>query len=49
LAKLKALGFELVLDPKSAKLVIGRLPLEKLEALVEMKAVRYVTPGGLKN
>ncbi|HEV7796561.1 MAG TPA: VIT and VWA domain-containing protein [Pyrinomonadaceae bacterium] len=48
LAKLKALGFELVLDPKSAKLVIGRLPIEKLEALAEMKAVRYVTPGGLK-
>jgi Ca-activated chloride channel family protein len=44
-AKLKALGFEVVLDPKSAKLVIGRLPIEKLEALAEIKAVRYVTPG----
>ncbi len=44
LAKLKALGFEVVLDPKSAKLVIGRLPVEKLEALAELRYVRYVTP-----
>ena len=29
LAKLKALGFEVVLDPKSAKLVIGRLSIEQ--------------------
>src|SRR5712691_6823970 len=29
LAKLKELGFEVVLDPKTAKLVIGRLPIEK--------------------
>jgi Ca-activated chloride channel family protein len=44
MAKLKELGFEIVLDPKSAKLVIGRLPIEKLPALVEMKSVRYVAP-----
>jgi len=44
LAKLQALGFEVVLDPKTAKLVIGRLPIEKLEALAELKAVRYVAP-----
>jgi Ca-activated chloride channel homolog len=42
LAQLKALGFEVVLDPKSARLLIGRLPLEKLEALVELKFIRYV-------
>src|SRR6266536_3532291 len=30
LAKLKELGFEVVLDPKSAKLIIGRLPIDKL-------------------
>jgi hypothetical protein len=44
MAELKELGFEVVLDPKSAKLVIGRLPIEKLAALAELKAVRYVAP-----
>jgi Ca-activated chloride channel homolog len=44
LTQLKQLGFELILDPQSAKLVIGRLPLEKLAALAEVKAVRFVAP-----
>jgi hypothetical protein len=44
LAKLKELGFEVVLDPKTAKLVIGRMPIEKLAALAELKSVRYVGP-----
>lgn len=44
MAKLKELGFEVVLDPKTAKMVIGRLPIEKLAALAELKSVRYVTP-----
>jgi Ca-activated chloride channel family protein len=44
MAELKKLGFELVLDPKTAKLVIGRLPVEKLAALSELKFVRYVAP-----
>lgn len=44
LAKLKELGFEVVLDPKSAKMVIGRLPIEKLGALADLKFVRYVSP-----
>ena len=44
LARLKALGFELVLDPKTANLVIGRLPVEKLEALSKLAVVRYVAP-----
>jgi Ca-activated chloride channel homolog len=44
LAQLKQLGFEIVLDPQSAKLVIGRLPVEKLAALAEIKAVRFVAP-----
>ena len=42
--RLKELGFEVVLDPKTAKLVIGRLPIEKLAALAELKSVRYVAP-----
>jgi len=33
-----------VLDPKTAKLVIGRLPVDKLAALAELKSVRYVAP-----
>jgi len=33
-----------VLDPKTAKLVIGRMPIEKLAALAELKSVRYVAP-----
>jgi Ca-activated chloride channel family protein len=44
MARLKELGFEVVLDPKTAKLVIGRLPIEKLAALNELKFVRYVGP-----
>jgi Ca-activated chloride channel family protein len=44
LVKLKALGFEIILDPKSAKMVIGRLPIEKLAALAELKAVLYIAP-----
>jgi Ca-activated chloride channel family protein len=44
MAKLKELGFEVVLDPKTAKLVIGRLPIEKLAALSELKFVRFVAP-----
>jgi len=44
LAKLKELGFELILDPKTSKLVIGRLPIENLQKLAELKFVRYVAP-----
>jgi Ca-activated chloride channel homolog len=42
--QLKKLGFETLLDPQSSKLIIGRLPVEKLEALVELPAVRYIAP-----
>lgn len=42
--QLKDLGFEIVLQPTTAKLVIGRLPIDKLAALLELKAVRYVAP-----
>jgi hypothetical protein len=44
LKQLKDLGFEILLQPTTAKLVIGRLPLEKLAALAELKVVRYVAP-----
>lgn len=47
--QLQQLGFEIVLDPKTAKLIIGRMPVEKLEALAELKAVRYVAPQMMGN
>ena len=42
--KLKQLGFEVVLDSKTSKLIIGRVAIEKLEALADLQAVRYVSP-----
>jgi Ca-activated chloride channel family protein len=44
IAGLKELGFEVLLEPKTAGLVIGRIPLEKLAALAELDFVRYVAP-----
>jgi Ca-activated chloride channel homolog len=44
LAKLRELGFEIVLNPNSAKLIIGRLPVDKLVALAELDSVRYISP-----
>jgi hypothetical protein len=44
IAQLKQLGFETVLDPKTSKMLIGRVPIEKLAALAELEAVRYVAP-----
>jgi len=48
LAELRALGLEVLLDPKTSKVVIGRLPVEKLSALAELKAVRYVAPQAIQ-
>jgi Ca-activated chloride channel family protein len=42
--QLKKLGFEVVLNPQSSKVIIGRLPIEKLAALAELAAVKYVAP-----
>jgi hypothetical protein len=44
LAKLKELGVEVVLDPKNSNIIIGRLPIDKLETLSTLKFVRYVAP-----
>lgn len=44
MAELKKLGFEIVAEPKSGTLLIGRLPLESLAKLIEVKGVRYVSP-----
>jgi Ca-activated chloride channel homolog len=45
IAALKRLGFELVLAPKTAKMMIGRLPVEKLAELAKLDVVRYVAPA----
>jgi hypothetical protein len=42
--QLKKLGFEVILNPQSSKLIIGRLTVEKLAALAELAVVRYVAP-----
>ena len=44
LAQLEELGFELMLDAQSQGMVVGRLPVEKLTALADIRAVRYVAP-----
>jgi hypothetical protein len=43
-AKLKELGFEVLLDAKSSNLIIGRLPVEKIEALARLSFVKYASP-----
>jgi Ca-activated chloride channel family protein len=44
LAQLKQLGFEIVLQPKSGKVLVGRIAVEKLTALSQLAAVKYVAP-----
>jgi len=43
-AKLKELGFETLLDQSGTTLMVGRIPLDKLEALAELDFVRYMSP-----
>ena len=45
LAELKRLGFEVMLEPRSANLLIGRLPVTSLAALAELATVRYIAPS----
>ncbi len=42
--KLKELGFEVVFDSSTSSLMIGRLPMEKVELLADLELVRYVAP-----
>ncbi|HEX8774784.1 MAG TPA: VWA domain-containing protein, partial [Pyrinomonadaceae bacterium] len=44
IAQLKKLGFEVMLDPTTSKMLVGRVSIEKLAALAEIKAVRYIAP-----
>ena len=43
MSQLKELGFKSVAQPKSRKLLIGYIPVERLEALTKLSIVRYVT------
>ena len=43
-AKLKELGFEIVVDHASSNLMIGRISIDKLALLAELEFVRYVSP-----
>ena len=40
---LEKLGVEILLEPKSGKMVIARVPIAKLEELAKLVAVTYVT------
>jgi Ca-activated chloride channel family protein len=42
-AQLKELGFEVVLDHADSNLMIGRIPVDKLELLADLEFVRYVS------
>ena len=42
--ELKAAGFEVVIDPTTTKFVIGRIIIEKLAALAELKSVTFIAP-----
>ena len=44
LARLKELGFEVVLDVKTSKLIIGRISIDKLQTLAEQNFVKYISP-----
>jgi Ca-activated chloride channel family protein len=44
LEQLKQLGFEISADRSSSKSVVGRLPLEKLEALAHLSQVKFMSP-----
>jgi Ca-activated chloride channel family protein len=44
MAKLKELGFEVVLDVKTSQLIIGRISIDKLQTLAEQDFVKYLSP-----
>jgi predicted pyridoxine 5'-phosphate oxidase superfamily flavin-nucleotide-binding protein len=44
LEELKKAGFEIVIDPTTAKFVAGRIAIEKLVSLAEIKSVAFIAP-----
>ncbi|MBL8148794.1 MAG: VWA domain-containing protein [Blastocatellia bacterium] len=41
--ELKKLGFETLYEPKSSKVIVGRIDVEKLETVAAMEKVRYIS------
>jgi Ca-activated chloride channel family protein len=46
LAQLRKLGFEVITEAKGAKIIMGRLSVEKLDELAKLSAVVYIAPLG---
>jgi TonB family protein len=44
MSKLRSLGFEVISLPTESTKIVGRIPVEKLELLLDIDAVRYITP-----
>jgi hypothetical protein len=44
-AKLKALGVEVLASPKSQKMLIAKVPAEKLQALAALTEVKFILPA----
>jgi Ca-activated chloride channel family protein len=44
MAKLRSLAFEVISLPKESTKIIGRIPVEKLELLLNIDSVRYIAP-----
>ncbi|MEO6393595.1 MAG: hypothetical protein ABIP75_17220, partial [Pyrinomonadaceae bacterium] len=49
LAQLQKLGFEIVLDPKTSRMLIGRIAIDKLAALSKLEIVSYLGPQRFTN
>ena len=45
--QLQQMGFEVVQRPQSGKLLVGRIAVEKLTALAQLSAIKYVAPHRL--
>lgn len=41
-------GFETISSRRLSKLIVGRLPVEKLESLAELVSVRFIAPRRMK-
>jgi heme-binding NEAT domain protein len=42
--QLQQLGFEVVVRPQSGNVLVGRIVVEKLQALAQLNAIKYVAP-----
>lgn len=49
LKKLKAAGLQIIFQPSSSKMVIGRIAVKKLLELASIEAVRFIEPAGSLN